>query len=406
MALSSIINRNDYTGNDNTSTYNYGFKIFSENDLKVIKRDTDDVETVLTLGSAGSGTYTVTGVGNANGGSIVLNGGNLPSNYHLTIKRKRALKQETDVRNQGAFYQEIHEDAFDHFIMIDQTQQDDIDRSFKLPDTIQVSAVSPVLPIPSANKFIRWNDVADALENKNIADLGATTIGDGLTLSVDKDLSVNDASATQKGKIEIATDAEAIAGTDTSRAITPKNLDAVLDDKNYQTPLVAGTDYQTPLVAGTDYQTPLVAGTDYLKPDGDGSQLTGIAVNHITTNVTAATTNLTAAQCTGLTTITNYGSSVVNECVLPAAAANLKINLLVTTGTAGSIGFKITPPLGAALTIGDTTLSNNISLTSYIKGSEWEAVSVQIGASTYGWTVKLKGVQPQVRAYGADQQTL
>lgn len=39
-----------------------------------------------------------------------------------------------------------------------------------------------------------------------------------------------DASTTAKGIVELATDAEAIAGTDTTRAITPANLAAVLDD--------------------------------------------------------------------------------------------------------------------------------------------------------------------------------
>jgi len=228
MALSSIINRNDYIGNGNTSTYNYGFKIFSENDLKVIKRDTADVETVLTLGRAGSGAYTVTGVGNANGGSIVLKGGNLPVNYHLTIKRKRALKQETDVRNQGAFYQEIHEDAFDHLVMIDQTQQDDIDRSFKLPETIQVSNVSPILPIPSANKFIRWNSVADALENIGVGGLAVIIPRKGLYLTAENNLDCIYATAAASGIVQFSTNSETDTGTDTGKAVTPANIKSLL----------------------------------------------------------------------------------------------------------------------------------------------------------------------------------
>jgi hypothetical protein len=40
---------------------------------------------------------------------------------------------------------------------------------------------------------------------------------------------VADASTTVKGKVELATDAEAITGTDTVRAVTPASLKATLD---------------------------------------------------------------------------------------------------------------------------------------------------------------------------------
>ncbi len=43
-------------------------------------------------------------------------------------------------------------------------------------------------------------------------------------------VTIPDASATVKGKVELATDAEAIAGADTVRAVTPANLMAVVGD--------------------------------------------------------------------------------------------------------------------------------------------------------------------------------
>ena len=92
MTIPAETNRSDYTGNDSTDTYSYAFKIATENDIKVSQRDTDDVETVLTLNVD----YTVTGVGAANGGSIVLTAGNLTTDYHLTIRRDSELKQETE----------------------------------------------------------------------------------------------------------------------------------------------------------------------------------------------------------------------------------------------------------------------------------------------------------------------
>lgn len=130
-----INNRNDYTGNGAVATYSYTFKIYATTDLLVIKKDTSNVETVLVVATD----YTVTGVGVAGGGSITLVAGNLPNNYKLTIRRVRPVTQQTDIRNQGAFYPEIHEDAFDHFVMIDQQQQDELNRSFKLSESINES---------------------------------------------------------------------------------------------------------------------------------------------------------------------------------------------------------------------------------------------------------------------------
>lgn len=151
MSLSSDINRNDYVGNGNVDTYNYTFRIFENTDLVVIVRNTDNVESTLALTTD----YTVTGVGSSSGGTIVLvnsaqswldGDGDLKSNYALTIRRVLPIVQETDIRNQGAFYPEIHEDQFDKLAMIAQQQQDELSRSLKLPQTISGTAFDPELP--------------------------------------------------------------------------------------------------------------------------------------------------------------------------------------------------------------------------------------------------------------------
>ncbi len=159
MTIPSETARNDYTGNGAADTYSYGFKIFAQTDLVVTQRDTDDVETTLTVDVD----YTVTGVGNTAGGTIVLTGGNLPSSYLLTIRRDRPLTQETDVRNQGEYFPEAIEDSFDSIIMVVQTLQVLLDRAMILRET--VVGVSVLLPIPEANKVLRWDDSATAIEN-------------------------------------------------------------------------------------------------------------------------------------------------------------------------------------------------------------------------------------------------
>lgn len=163
MTIASAINRNDYVGNNTTPTYNYGFKIFNKNDLLVTQKDTDNVETTLTVDTD----YTVANVGDVNGGTITLTAGNLSTNYTLTIRRVRDLKQETDIRNQGDFYPESHEDTFDHLVMLAQQQQDEIDRSIKNPESISSSAFSPTLPTTitsGGGRALKINDAGNGFE--------------------------------------------------------------------------------------------------------------------------------------------------------------------------------------------------------------------------------------------------
>jgi len=185
MTIATTHSRMDYTGTGATDNYSYTFKIFSASDLLVTQQDDAGVETTLTLNTD----YTVSGVGDTSGGSITLLAGNLPASYLLTIRRVRELKQETDLRTQGDFYPEIHEDEFDKQMMVDQQQQVEIDRSMKLPET--VSGISVELPVPVALKLYRVNAAATALEHVSIADISSivSTVGDDLQL-VGSDLSL------------------------------------------------------------------------------------------------------------------------------------------------------------------------------------------------------------------------
>jgi hypothetical protein len=151
MSFSSTTNRVSYTGNGTTADYDYTYKIFLNSDLLVTVRSSAGVETTLTLTTH----YTVADVGESSGGSISLvNGafdwidgsGYLESGWILTIRRVVSLTQETDIRNQGAFYPEIHEDVFDKLTMADLQQQDELDRSIKLAETIAVADFDATIP--------------------------------------------------------------------------------------------------------------------------------------------------------------------------------------------------------------------------------------------------------------------
>ena len=163
MTVETNTQREDYTGTGAVDTYPFNFKIFAETDLVVVERDTDDVETTLVLNTD----YTVDGVGLDAGGNVVLTS-NLTLNHVLTILRRRPVTQSSLFRNQTTFYPSAHEEAFDHGIMVDQQQQEEIDRSLKLPDSVSADDFDPTLPAEivdaaSAGRAIVVNDDNDGL---------------------------------------------------------------------------------------------------------------------------------------------------------------------------------------------------------------------------------------------------
>lgn len=183
MTISSETNRNDYVGNGTVDTYSYTFRILQNSDLLVTVADTNGSESTLTITTD----YTVTGAGDSGGGTVVLvnnsqswldSDGDLKSNYALTIRRVLPLTQPTDIRNQGDFYGETHEDQFDRLVFIDQQQQDELDRSVKFAETSTQTNVT--FPEPVANTVIAWNSAGTALTASSIASGGTAveTTGD------------------------------------------------------------------------------------------------------------------------------------------------------------------------------------------------------------------------------------
>lgn len=127
MTVSTSDNREQYAGNDSATEFGYAFKIFKADDLVVILTATDDSETTLVRGSD----YSVDGVGDESGGTVTypLSGDPLATGETLTILREIPVVQETDLRNQGAYYPEVIEDELDRGRMIDQQQEEQLARA-------------------------------------------------------------------------------------------------------------------------------------------------------------------------------------------------------------------------------------------------------------------------------------
>lgn len=113
MTVSTVVDHNDYTGNGVTTSFPYTFRIFNKTDLTVSVIDLSENITVLVLDTD----YTVKNAGGYNGGSVVLTTP-LASGWKISVARELSATQETDLRNQGKFFAEVHEDAFDKLTML------------------------------------------------------------------------------------------------------------------------------------------------------------------------------------------------------------------------------------------------------------------------------------------------
>ncbi|NJL06853.1 MAG: hypothetical protein HC900_00255 [Methylacidiphilales bacterium] len=128
MTIASEANRaGPYACNGSTTTFPFGFRIADETHVRVVLGE-GLLETDLTLGTH----YTVSGVGDASGGSITTNTA-YASGSTIAIILNIPFLQGLDLENQGAFYAETIEDALDLAAQRDLQLKEEIARCLKMP---------------------------------------------------------------------------------------------------------------------------------------------------------------------------------------------------------------------------------------------------------------------------------
>ncbi|HBM9354591.1 TPA: hypothetical protein L0W79_005375, partial [Citrobacter freundii] len=131
MTVSTEVDHNDYIGNGVTTSFPYTFRIFKKSDLVVQVVDLNENITELILDTD----YTVTGAGGYTGGNVVLSSP-LADGYQISISRELPVTQETDLRNQGKFFAEVHEDAFDKLTMLIQQVRSRLSLALRKPSFV------------------------------------------------------------------------------------------------------------------------------------------------------------------------------------------------------------------------------------------------------------------------------
>jgi hypothetical protein len=135
MTVSSTTTKNSYAGDGSTTAFSYTFKIFDEDDITVVLRNNSTgAETTQTITT----NYTVSGVGNAGGGTVTFVTAP-PTGNTVVLLRITPLTQLTDYTPNDPFPAESHEDALDKLTFITQELQEEVGRSLKLSQTNEIA---------------------------------------------------------------------------------------------------------------------------------------------------------------------------------------------------------------------------------------------------------------------------
>lgn len=222
MTISSEVRKaGPFDGNDVADTFPFSFKVFTDNDLMVVRADSLGAETVLTLGAD----YTVSLNPNQNespGGSVVTTSP-LAAGFKLVLTSKVGNLQPVDLTNQGGFYPSVINGALDRLTIMAQQLRVDVDRSAKLPITREEDADELLADIVLiADNMADVNtvsgNIANVIEVSGIS--GDVTTVAGVAPSVSVVAAIDSEVATVAG---VASDIPAVAAS-------AANIDAVAAD--------------------------------------------------------------------------------------------------------------------------------------------------------------------------------
>ena len=282
MTISNTESRKTYAGNGATTSFSTSPVIFYDTSDLVVYVTTDATGVSTTL--VENTTYTVTG-GDGAVGTVNLAGGSAPygapaTGTTLVIQREVPATQAADFVNNDDSDAEVVETAFDRLTVICQQIANRLLRAFRLSDS-DVTGASTDIDTPTAGQFLRWKTpVTDGIESAAITASGSigipvsiaeggtggvtaaaartaldvqqdvfTTRGDlvrggvsgvaervalGTNLQVlssdgtDAVWATRQATDTERGFVELATQAEVEAMTDTARVLTPNHTKIVI----------------------------------------------------------------------------------------------------------------------------------------------------------------------------------
>lgn len=134
----------------------------------------------------------------------------------LVIYRKTPIDNNAEFPQESAFSSKKIDDAVNRLTMQNQEQEDSLDRALKLPLDAPTEIKNLDLPIPEANKGLKWNEEANAIINTKydtdaIADLAQEQAGVATEQAAIATAKANEAAASAALAAQKAEETEALA---------------------------------------------------------------------------------------------------------------------------------------------------------------------------------------------------
>ena len=208
MSLATTVNKVQYTANGSTTAFSFPYKFNTNGDLTVTETNlSTGVDTIKTLTTD----YTVTGAGNAGGGTVTFV--TAPVNARrITIERLVALTQETDYQPDDDFPAEVHEAALDKLTMISQQLNAASARTLKAPVADSITLGTLPLDTVRANKALVFDATGQVgVSVDNYVDQATAAAASAAAAS-------SSASAASTSATNAASSASAASGSATSAA--------------------------------------------------------------------------------------------------------------------------------------------------------------------------------------------
>lgn len=213
MTVSSTTNKSGpYLGNGSTVEFDYEFRVLDPSHLTAVVTQ-NGVDTIVPPTD-----YTVSGVGGAAGGALTFV--TAPATgQSITIIRNAPFTQQVDLENQGAYYAETVEAAFDLAVMRDQQLAEGLSRAVQIPVGADSSTLAGLI-----EDIVRLGDSADQI------DIVAGISGQVATVAgISADVQAVAAIASDVTAVaDIAADVTAVASDMTSVSTAAANIAAII----------------------------------------------------------------------------------------------------------------------------------------------------------------------------------
>ena len=163
MTITTKPARNEYTATAGQTIFTYKFKIYSVTDLNVYStpagQECDDTLDITT-------DYSVSGVGNEDGGEITFNVGRTVGDL-ITISSAIYSSRTTDYQTNGDFIPDTVNDDNDRVVSLVKQVQNSVERTLLLSECVQNP--SPLsLAAPDPGLFLKWNAAGDGVESSQV----------------------------------------------------------------------------------------------------------------------------------------------------------------------------------------------------------------------------------------------